>query len=414
VDTPPAALQPAEWQSIPRALQQGLAASTANFTFRLVEPSFDLPLRLERHDAVKLLAARVNSVTFTSVISDDGIMLTEARLEMIPGDKSLLNLTLPQNAHFWFAFVNQNGVWPWRDQDKILIPLEQTDRGAKPISLELYYSAKVGSADAQSLDLELWAPKFDLPLENLTWRVSLGDKWRLKKWSGSMQLEQQELVPQSAAADLETYLKAEQLRQLAQTKEAENWLATGNSALEQGNPQLARRAFQAAFGLSAHDAAFNEDARVQLHNIKLQQALIGLNVRQAATAGETGALGGKLRDLRNRKEMNYTQQDAKDIIDRNSADDNAAFMRLAERLIQQQDAAVTSPAALRANLPEQGRLLTFRRAVVVNSWADLKLDLKASAIRTAPWAARLGILLGTLAILAVFGWAASRPRPAQP
>ena len=37
-----------------------------------------------------------------------------------------------------------------------------------------------------------------------------------------------------------------------------------------------------------------------------------------------------MRELRNRKEMNYTQQDAKDIIDINTADENAAFMRLAE------------------------------------------------------------------------------------
>ena len=65
--------------------------------------------------------------------------------------------------------------------------------------------------------------------------------------------------------------------------------------------------------------------------------------------------------------MNYTQQDAKDIIDRNTADDNAAFMRLAERLIQQQDAAVSSPSALRASIPEQGRVLTFKRSVVVDS-----------------------------------------------
>jgi len=54
VDSPPAALQPAEWQSIPRALQQGLQATSANFAYRLVEPSFQLPLRLERHEAAKL------------------------------------------------------------------------------------------------------------------------------------------------------------------------------------------------------------------------------------------------------------------------------------------------------------------------------------------------------------------------
>ena len=146
------------------------------------------------------------------------------------------------------------------------------------------------------------------------------------------------------------------------------------TAPSQGDPQQARRAFQAAYGLSTADAAFNEDARVQLHNIKLQQALVGLNVRQAAAAGDTAALGGKFRDLRGRKEVNYTQQDAKDIIDRNTADDNAAYMRLAERIIQQQDAAVSSPAAIRASIPEQGRVLTFKRAVVVDTWADLKFD----------------------------------------
>ena len=43
-----------------------------------------------------------------------------------------------------------------------------------------------------------------------------------------------------------------------------------------------------------------------------QQALVGLNVRQAAAAGEADALAGKLHELRNRKEVTYTQQDAED------------------------------------------------------------------------------------------------------
>src|SRR5207302_5458308 len=140
----------------------------------------------------------------------------------------------------------------------------------------------------------------------------------------------------------------------------------------QGDPQQARRAFQAAYGLSTHDTAFNEDTRVQLHNIKLQQALIGLNVRQAAYSGDPGVLGGKFRDLRGRKEVNYTQQDAKDILDRNTADDNSAFMRVAERIVQQQDAAISSPGALRATIPEQGRILTFKRSVVVDKLIDSK------------------------------------------
>jgi hypothetical protein len=409
VDAPPVALQPAEWQSIPRALQQGLPTTAANFAYRLVEPAFQLPLKLDRHEAAKLLAARVNNLTLSSTISDDGVMLTQVRLELIPGDKRLLNLTLPSQAQFWFAFVNRNGVWPWREQDRLLIPLEQPARGDQVIPVELFYSSRIGAADPRALDLELLAPKFDLPLENIKWRVCLSDKWQVKKWSGSLQLQQEEIVSRNAGLDLSSYLQSEATEQHERTKIAEDLLAAGNSALEQGDPQQARRSFQAAYGLSGHDAAFNEDARVQLHNIKLQQALIGLNVRQAASVGEPGALGGKFRDLRSRKELNYTQQDAKDIIDRNTADDNAAFMRLAERLIQQQDAAVSSPAALRASLPEQGRVLTFQRAVVVDPWADLRIGLRASAMKAAPWAARAAVLAATLVVLAAFGrWGRSR------
>ncbi len=101
--------------------------------------------------------------------------------------------------------------------------------------------------------------------------------------------------------------------------------------------------------------------------------------------------------------MNYTQQDAKDIIDINTAEENAAFMRLAEKLIQQQDAAVNTPAGIRASIPEQGRVLTFNRAVTVEPRADLKIGLQASVARTASVFLRLLILAGALALFVIFG-----------
>ncbi len=404
-DAIPESLQPAEFQSIPKNLQQDLGTAAANLTFRLVEPAFELPLGLERHDAAKLLAARVTRLALTSVISDNGVMLTRATLELVPGDKRLLEMTLPAEAKFWFAFVNQGGVWPWRQQDRLLIPIEQQSRGSKPVNLEVFYSSQIGSATPSALKLGLGAPKFDLPLENITWTIALADKWKLKKWSGALQLQEQRELAPAGNIDLNSYLQNETVYFATKTREAEESVAAANSALEQGNPQLARRALQNAFSLSAHDSAFNEDARVQLHNVKLQQALVGLNLHQAATAGEPGALGGKLRELRGRKELQYSQQDAKTLIERASADENAAFMRLAERLIQQQDASVASPAAIRANIPEQGRLLTFKRAVVVDTWADLKINLEASAARPASTAVKFGII-AALALLGVI-WAAA-------
>ena len=404
VESTPPALQATEWQSIPRALQQNLPAVAANLAYRLVEFSFQLELKLDRHEAAKLLPARVNQITLTSVISDAGVMLTRARLEMLPGDKRLLHLTLPKDAQFWFAFVNQSGVWPWREQDHILIPLEQQSRAGQAISVEVFFTSRIGKAGTGTLDLELLAPKFDLPLENIVWRVCLNEKWQVTRWSGNLQLQQQEIAPRSGVMDFQVYLQNEASLRRAKSQEAEQMLVAGNTALEQGDPQQARRAFQIAFGLSAHDNAFNEDARVQLHNLKLQQALVGLNVRQSTVAADPGGFGGRFRDLRGGRDGAYTQKDAKQIIDSNTADDNSAFMRLAERIIQQQDAAVSSPAAIRASIPEQGHLLTFHRAVVVDPWVDLMVKIEAKVVTPASWGVRGLILGGTFLIFIVLAW----------
>ncbi|MES2569054.1 MAG: hypothetical protein V4710_03250, partial [Verrucomicrobiota bacterium] len=342
IDAPPATLQPTEWQSIPRLLLHDLAAASASFAYRLVEPAFQLPMKLERHEATKLLPARVNQITLTSALSDNGAMLTQVRIEILPGDKRLLHFTLPKDARFWFAFVNQKGVWPWREQDAILIPLEQQSRSGEAIQVSFFYSSQIGGTGNQALDLQLLAPKFDLPLEKITWQVYLNEKWRLKKWTGSLQMQDEQIVYRDAAVNVHTYLQHEATQQREKTRAAEQMLALGNTSLAEGDPRQARRAFESAYGLSQHDNAFNEDARVQLHNLKLQQALIGLNVRQSIATGEPDSLAGKLRAGRGGKDAGYTQQDAKQIIDRNTADDNASFTRLAERIIQQQDAAVSS------------------------------------------------------------------------
>jgi hypothetical protein len=192
------------------------------------------------------------------------------------------------------------------------------------------------------------------------------------------------------------------------TKVAEQQLQLANSLLVQGAPKQARQAFQNAFELSQHDMAFNEDARVQLHNVKMQQALVGLNVRQAGSAAQP-AVAQKIRELRGRRDATYTQDEAKQIFDNNSADDNNALSRLASRMIQQQEAAVAAPAAIRAAVPEQGRVLTFKRAVQVDKWADLRIDLEAKVARTASLGSRFAMLLG-LAVLAGIGLWIGRAR----
>jgi hypothetical protein len=176
----------------------------------------------------------------------------------------------------------------------------------------------------------------------------------------------------------------------------------GNQLLQRGDPQQARAAFRNAYGLSKNDKAFNEDARVQLNNLRVQQALMGLNYAQADVAGAENQAAGKLRELKQRKGAAYTQEEAQQVFASNRDEDNANFTRLAERIIEQQDAAVSAPAAIRATIPEQGRLLTFRRSVQVDKWADMEIVLKTTAARAVSFGAKLGVIFAAFIAFGLF------------
>ncbi len=391
VEEVPPSLQPTEWQVIPRPLLRDIAAAAANYTFRLIEPDARLSLRLERHQAATLLPARIQRVDLRSVVADDAGTLTHARIELVPGDKRLLHLRLPPGARFWFAFVNQNSVWPWNDGDQVLIPLEQHAGGNEPVAIEFYYASPAGRARPPRLDLALSGPRLDLPLENVTWQVFLDARWELRDWSGTLQLQDVVTTP-AALPDLSAYLGAETARRREQAQQAEQFLALGNRLLEGGDPERARLAFKNAYQLSRSDAAFNEDARVQLQNLKMQQAVAGLNLSQNRLLSQAAPEGTPPAPPTARTGPAPAT----------SAEEQAIQLKLAQRLIQQQEAAAASPTALRVALPEPGRQLTFSRPLAVEPWSELKLSVRAVAARAeVSRTGRLALLLGLFGVLLV-------------
>src|SRR5207302_11179106 len=118
------------------------------------------------------------------------------------------------------------------------------------------------------------------------------------------------------------------------------------------------------------------------HNLKTQQALLGLNQRRQAAFDYQDKGGKGARSPFSRwapgQSPDYTQKQAEQALEQNGAEDNAALMKLAERLIRQQDAGVGKPEAIRATLPTQGKQLTFTGSLQVESWADLRVTLNSN------------------------------------
>ena len=225
------------------------------------------------------------------------------------------------------------------------------------------------------LKLELSAPKFDLPLENVTWQVLMDEKWELEEHTGSLQLAGTDQQAMPLKMDWDRYFESQRQEQAAQSRDAQRMLQLGNQLLVEGDSRFAQKAFEQAYSLFQNDAAFNEDARVQLRNFKTQQAFLGLNARNGFLENQLQCFGSERGfsegwpALQSRNVERFAND--------NSDDVNVAFNLQAERIIHQQEAASETAERLRASFPEIGHTYTFEQSLQFEDWSSLELSVEA-------------------------------------
>ena len=400
VDDLPRELQPVDWQSIPREWRQEATAVTSRLSYRLIQPAFELPLSLLRREIARLLPAQIRSARLRSVAADAGAILTEVTMEIDPGDKRLLPVELNPSAVFWYALVNGRSVWPWQDEEgRILIPLESAANPGESTRLEFLYASSHSQTNRRVLKLELSAPKFDLPLENVTWQVLMDEKWELEDHAGSLQLAGTDQQAMPLKMDWDRYFESQRQEQAAQSRDAQRMLQLGNQLLVEGDSRFAQKAFEQAYSLSKNDAAFNEDARVQLRNLKTQQAFLGLNARNGFLENQlSNALEAKGDSAKDG--LRFSRENVDRFANDNSDDVNVAFNLQAERIIQQQEAASETAERLRASFPEIGHTYTFEQSLQFEDWSSLELSVEARLSHlTVGWGMRMGFVFLSLVAL---------------
>ena len=371
------ALQKAEAQMIAAKLRGDLKVDEASHVYRLLQPGVRLVLDVKRHEVVELVPAQVRDVQLTSVLSGKGAMLTKVALQLDPGDKRMLRITLPPESEFWFGFVNQQSAWPWREGNDVLLQLEANSVAGADVSVEFFYSTRSVVEDRSDLRASLRGPQLDLPLENISWSLFYPETWSVEEWEGNMTQDQVQ-VRRGSVTDLSSYMQSEQQNRMVQKKVAESYLTEANNLLQMGKQQEARQAFSSAYNLSQFDDALNEDARVQLKNVREEQALVALaNRRNVFMNDNRGVVQTNQQVAIDESQlMNYTDKMVKDVLRGNSEEENNTLRLLAARLIDQQQAVPVSPMSIQTVLPQQGYVATFTRSLQINDQADLIIELR--------------------------------------
>lgn len=407
-DEVPAGLHEDDARNVPATFGAGELAD-AILCYRTTRPDYELNLSVIRHDSASVLAARVESVGITSVLSDDGQMVTRVVMQLNVGSLRFLEVTLPQTAKSWSAFVGGTATAPLKDHDKLLIPLDGA-RSVGNAGVELNYVSMAGAGPFFGRQ-RIEGPRFNVPLANVRWDLYAPPGYRYYGFGGTMTFKEewrQDGIITFDAAQYETQNKA---ALQANNSMAESVLKQGESLWKQGRQAEAKQALKQALVFSQGKQELNEDARIQYRNLMRQQAVVGFYNRRAALKKSKNVVDQEepVPQGPQVQEGQWTADYGRQLEQKLDAKDTDNLNKVADKMLEQQDAAQIRANPIRITLPVQGVHLPFSRELQINPGIDMVVEFKTSGGQIMNWLAAAA----SAVVLILLFWGLMRLAPGR-
>ncbi|MCW5551090.1 MAG: type II secretion system protein [Verrucomicrobiae bacterium] len=361
----------------------GQADESTVLAYRYVRPGYQLALEARRFAEAGVLQALVDSARLTTVVAEDGQMMTEMSLAVRNKGRQFLEVELPPGATVWSAFVAGQPVRPSRRDGKLLLPLEPSGPDDAPVTIELTY-AGTNTFPRVRGQVGFVSPKFDVPLKNAQWELFLPPEYDYHAFSGTMRREVA-AKPSLLSFGLSEYLAKEKSSKASSKAEMLKDVSKAQSNLSVGNVREAVAGFNRAKG----NVYAGLDEGVQVKQLEQQlrsaQAENLINAQQAFSVANAGAPMGP---------SSQTLAGAQY--------DNAAAEAQWTKLAQAQEVAIARVQPLHVNLPLRGLRYSFTQVLQTEINKPMTIQLSAANAKTGNWLTRIGLgLAGFLALWAV-------------
>jgi hypothetical protein len=366
----------------------GRADEATVLAYRYVRPGYQLALDAQRLVEAGTLRALVDSARLTTVVADDGQMMTELSLAVRNNGEQFLEIELPPGATVWSAFVAGQPVRPSKREGKLLLPLERSGADDAPITVELTY---VGTNSFPRVrgQMGFVSPKLNVPLKNARWELFLPPDYDYRDFSGSMARELA-AKPSLLNFSLSEYLAMEKSSKAWSQAEMRKDVSAAQSNLDAGNVREAvanykRAKFNRYAGKSEADEV--EKLEVQLRNV---QAGNLIQAQQEFSANNSIAPGVQLQQtVAGQNPVQY---------------DNAAAEEQWTKLAQAQEVSAAKVQPLHVNLPLRGLRYAFTQVLQTEENKPMTIELSAVNTKTGNWLKRAG--MGLAGFLALWGMVA--------
>ncbi|HZL79871.1 MAG TPA: hypothetical protein VFC17_13625, partial [Candidatus Limnocylindrales bacterium] len=374
----------------------GAADNATKLAYRYVRPGYKLALDVRRFDDAESLQTLVDSAQLTSVVADDGQMMTTMTLAVRNNGRQFLEVELPPGATVWSAFVAGQPVRPSLRGGKLLLPIQSSgadDDGA--LAVELTYAGTNFFPHAKGL-AGFVSPKFDVPLKNARWEFYLPPDYDYQNFQGTMTREVAATTETASASfSIHDYSRMEQANKASAKVEMNRDISAARRQLSSGDVRAATANFDRAKAKFGLDKDAGDVVKKLESDLKSAQASNLINAQSDFTFKNSGQLGD-------------AQKTPQRLDGLNQRYDSASAEQQWKKLQQVQEIVTAKVQPLRVNLPVRGRHFAFTQVLQTEGGRPMTVQLFASSSKAVNWPARLGA--GLLAFGILWGMVAALSR----
>ncbi len=347
--------------------------SGAALVYRYVRPGYKLSLDVRRLDDAEVLQAIVEDAQLTSVVADDGQMMTKMSLSLQSNGRQFLQVNLPAGATVWSAFVAGQPVRPGVRDGKLLLPIEQSVTDDGTTSVELTYTGTNFFPRAKG-QVSFVSPQFDVPLKSAHWEVYLPPDYDYENFQGTMTRETAPAPePVSTSFSSLDYSMMEEESKSAAKVEATRDVDEARRKLARGDVQGATATFYRARNLGLNDSLDTgaDDLKKDLQNAQASNLIAAQN------------------DFTARNSWNLSDNES--TVDRPKAGlqyDNAAAGEQWNKLQQAQEIVTAKIQPLHVNLPVRGSHYEFTQVLQTETGKPMTVELFAANTKAVNWPLR--------------------------
>jgi hypothetical protein len=313
-------------------------------------------------------------------------------LQVRNNGRQFVEITLPDKAELWSAFIAGQPVRPTRQGDVLLLPLEQAGGTDTAVMVELIF-VHADKFPKTKGGVSLASPKLGVPLKNARWELWLPPEHEYAEFTGSMTHESGS-APVSLSYSAVEYTLKESAR--VSSRQSETVVAVSNlkNQLQAGNFREANEFLrQAKDNRDLNPEALNNEVAELEQQLKRGQGGRLIEAQQNYTLENNVRFGAQL-PAQQRMEAGQQAQ----AVQVAGYDEDIA-QRQWDMLCKAQELDTARNHALRLNLPTRGLRHSFSQVLQTEINKPMTIAFTAHNTKRTGWPQTLALSTGGFAVL---------------